>query len=153
MNERHCPECGTHTAKSSTEAAALGYPLGYRQCDWESNHLRCRYPGTISTATNGQGPFYCRYHFGCDSATYGEQVVQASQDYEHMSKAERTAEATAAARANSGGTALRKVPIVRTAGGGTQWAHRIMDRIAAGETLPPIIERFAREALGMEVKA
>lgn len=147
-NESRCPVCSVHGSKPEKGAAAVRYALGYPQCDWESEGLRCRYPGAISSATNGEGSRYCRLHYGCDSASYGEQVVQASQDYEHMTSAEKLEEANAAAREFCGGKVIRKVPQVRAARPGVEWARNIVARIEAGESLPPIFEKFAREALG-----
>ena len=78
------------------ESSALSFrasnPAGYQQCDWDSAGRRCRYPGSISTNTGAGGPYFCRLHFGCADPIFGAQIVEASQDYQHPTEAERMAE-------------------------------------------------------------
>lgn len=62
--------------------STAAWPLGYQQCEWESGE-RCKYPGSMSTNTHAGGPYYCRLHFGCESAQLGAIIVEASRDYHH----------------------------------------------------------------------
>ena len=40
------------------------------QCNWNDFGLRCEAPGSISTSTDGSGPWYCRKHFWHDSSKH-----------------------------------------------------------------------------------
>ena len=133
-------------------------------CSWTSNGLHCRYPGTISSGTLGDSPWYCQFHSDCSSPSYGEQVVQASQDYGQedlvASVRRRTLEqanAEAAAYCQANGlitTDQMRAHVAKIApkigkSGGLDWARKILARIDAGESLPLISEHKARLALGL----
>jgi len=141
---------------------APGYPLGYRQCDARHGALRCKYPGNISSDTKGGGPWQCSPHFEAEAgSTFAAELVIASQDYVHSPVKVRLlteAKSEAAAFCEERGLNSRQkmVEFMRKEGakigtktGGLDWAHKIMARIQAGESLPMISEEKARTALGL----
>jgi hypothetical protein len=40
---------------------------------------RCRYPGSMSHDTRGNGPWYCRHHFFCGDQSDGGRIVAESR--------------------------------------------------------------------------
>lgn len=88
IGRSHQCGCGWKTKTAREVARQIANPLGYTQCDWEADGMRCQYPGTISPSTNG--PNYCRLHFGCDDPVFGATVAEASRDYVHRSSRETT---------------------------------------------------------------
>jgi hypothetical protein len=44
---------------------------------------RCRYPGSVSPGTRGEGPWFCRHHFICGDASEGGRIVAESREW-HM---------------------------------------------------------------------
>lgn len=96
---KSCPKCHVSIAADATSCdcgwvkarppeSPNARPLGYRQCEWTSDHQRCRYPGSMSSNTHEGGPWYCSLHFACESAAYGASIVEASRDYQHPTPAE-----------------------------------------------------------------
>jgi hypothetical protein len=83
---------------------------GYRECEWKSDGRQCRYPATMSTNTHEGGPWYCCHHFGCDSAAFGAQVVDASRDYRHPTPEEIEAERMIEVRASLKAKGLDRQP-------------------------------------------
>ena len=47
-------------------------------CAWTVDGQRCQYPGSQSSGTKGEGPWYCRGHYDCASPTLGAQIVEQS---------------------------------------------------------------------------
>jgi hypothetical protein len=90
----NCPECDTWLSANKTscrcgwEAAPKGksHPLGYPQCSWESDGMRCRYPGsmTSSTQSDSDTKWFCSSHFGCIDPRGGASIVEASRDYKRL---------------------------------------------------------------------
>lgn len=91
----HCPKCHVPLKESGNACAECGWsrrvqraesreappdPNRYR-CAWEADGKRCKYPGNLSSSTNGTGPYYCRWHFHCDDPVHGARLVQESQSY------------------------------------------------------------------------
>lgn len=69
------------------------------QCAYEIGGERCRYPGTMSLSTLGEGPWFCRWHFQCESPVMGEKVLQDSRSYRQLDvKGYRNPEADIAAQ-------------------------------------------------------
>ena len=85
---RDCPECGNPLPPKATQCAGCGYSASGKtggvvdhnrmRCEWMSAGERCRYAGSISPATLGSGPWYCREHFGCPDMTEGAAIVKRS---------------------------------------------------------------------------
>jgi len=102
-----CPSCDTPLRRGArscscgwmAQGVSKQSPLGYSQCDWESDGLRCRYPGSMSTNLACTGPWYCQPHYSCRDPIFGAQIVQASLDYQHPTQEELDAEARARAEA------------------------------------------------------
>jgi hypothetical protein len=42
--------------------------------------MRCAYLGSMSHGQRGEGPWFCRHHFFCDSAAHGERILEASRE-------------------------------------------------------------------------
>ena len=70
-----CRACGWGTSESATVAAD---PLRFR-CAWQANGDRCRYFGTVSGCTKGEGPWYCREHYGCAGQIEGASILERSR--------------------------------------------------------------------------
>jgi hypothetical protein len=84
------------------------HPLGYQQCEWESNGERCKFPGSMSTNTHSGGPYFCRLHFACDDPAYGSQVVEGSRDFHRETTQEAIDRLTAEARKSLAERGLQK---------------------------------------------
>jgi hypothetical protein len=118
-----------------------GKTISISRCAYVANGQRCAFPGSISHTTMNHGPsgkdstgdWWCRYHFDCNDARFGAQVVEDSLK-PPKPKVEQPS---------------KPLP-VRT--GNHAWAHRIMDTHAAGEKLPSIALQWARQALGTDEK-
>jgi hypothetical protein len=92
----NCPDCSTWLAKNATscrcgwESAPKGkfHPLGYPQCAWEADGMRCKFPGSMTSSTQADDSckWFCSAHFNCLDPRAGGAVVQASQDYRHVPK-------------------------------------------------------------------
>lgn len=95
-----CPACDTPLRRGArscscgwmAQGVSKQSPLGYSQCDWEADGLRCRYPGSMSTNLACTGPWYCQPHYSCRDPLFGAQIVQASMDYKHPTEDEIVAE-------------------------------------------------------------
>ena len=123
------------------------------QCAYELDGQRCQYTGTLATTTLGDGPFFCRWHFECASPAVGEEIIRQSRDYKSSTSAVDQARARylagdpPPARIRKMSVAECRAEIKRLLPGiggrppGTDWAVRIMDRIAAGEKLSMISEQ------------
>ena len=169
---RKCPDCemvlneGAHACGCGWREEgykAVGYPLGYRQCDWRSNNLRCKYPGTISRGVQGDQPWYCSLHYECEGGLFGDQIVTASQEYRHWTAVEREDALQAEAVKFCADMGLETVTDMRqyvrkitseiakrmTGPGNTAWATKIMDRLGNGEKVGFRSEELARDALGL----
>jgi hypothetical protein len=85
-----CPECATH-GSADEPARSASYAMGYKLCEWEASGERCRFPGTMSNATNGSGPWFCQAHFFCHNGGDGARIVDASRTYRHETIPERIA--------------------------------------------------------------
>jgi hypothetical protein len=118
-----------------------GHEYRISRCAYVAGGQRCALPGTISHSTMNHGPsgkdpsgdWWCRYHFDCNDARFGAQVVEDSLK-PPSPKVEQPS---------------KPLP-VRT--GNLAWAHRIVDRPEAGEKLPSISLQWARQALGIDEK-
>jgi hypothetical protein len=148
-----------------TEALALGY----RSCDWNANGERCRFPGTISPSTNGENAqWFCSQHFGCSDPVVGADVLHASMDYKHPTRAELEDEQQRQVRASLKADNLHRrdeetmrqyterlrLAARRSMRGieseqwrGLNWAQRIQERVRAGESMPLLAIANATEAL------
>jgi hypothetical protein len=96
-----CPDCDSVLGprarkcgcgwKAPAPSAPIGSPgsaftasaddLNRFRCDWESNGVRCRYPGGCSRATLGSGSKFCFGHLACaDTADggLGQRIVDES---------------------------------------------------------------------------
>lgn len=143
------------------------------QCCYESSGERCRYPGTMSLTTLGEGPWFCRWHFGCESGLFGERIVIESRNYRPLdargyrhpdvervtASAMHEAQESAARYCRANGLRTRQQMLdfvrTRTAGRpekprGLDWAQRILDRHAAGEAVASIALEMARRAIPRE---
>lgn len=76
---RKCPDCGIEIRADSCNACGWAakpkqHPYKWAvkvvdqwvdlQCAWDEHGVQCEKYGTISPATNGTGPWYCRQHYG-----------------------------------------------------------------------------------------
>jgi hypothetical protein len=122
----------------------------------------------LSADTLGGGPWYCRWHWQCESGVIGERIVIESRNYRPQISSYRNHDAEAVFQqtlrdANESAAAYcreRGITTARQARAyvlanrvgkakpGVEWAHRIMARIADGERVPMIVEQKARAALG-----
>lgn len=101
-----CPDCDKPLRQGAT-SCGCGWVLRkvtqdratYSQCEWTTDTLRCRYPGSMSTNLACTGPWYCRLHYGERNPVFAAQIVQASLDYRHPTPDELDAEARARAEA------------------------------------------------------
>lgn len=84
---RDCPQCGTPVdgpicgncgSREKGGRAGSGHDRNANRCAWNANGERCRYPGTLSHSTLGQGPWYCAGHSRCTEHGRGEQIIAAS---------------------------------------------------------------------------
>lgn len=98
---RDCPQCGNPLiAPFKSCACGWGAPKRAEReqprhdgfCSWHANGKRCRYPGSLSSNTNGAGPWYCRYHFGCTDPVIGAQILDESQEYKPVTKGDQERE-------------------------------------------------------------
>lgn len=113
----NCPGCKRELPDVAT-ACRCGWvisgnksrPRGYRQCEWKADGKCCLYPGSFSPNTHEGGPWYCALHDGCDSASYGASVVDASQDYHHPTEDEIMAAHNARAAASLKAQGLDRQP-------------------------------------------
>lgn len=95
-----CPDCGTHAPRTAGSGQSKeSYALGYPQCDWQSDGKRCRYPGTLTSSTLAESStlWFCFGHFECHNPVMGADIVQASQDYQHVPTGDRSNVQAAAA--------------------------------------------------------
>lgn len=85
-----CPECGAGLRTNARKCACgwapkqiaktgAGLDLNRHRCAWDASGQRCRYPGTSSFGTLGDGPWYCSPHFRCSSGALGQAIVEESQ--------------------------------------------------------------------------
>jgi hypothetical protein len=72
MRARRC-KCGWAMKASPAFADA-----NFGCCEWIGDG-RCHYAGSVSTSTNGKGPWYCTAHSGCDDPALGAQIVEESK--------------------------------------------------------------------------
>lgn len=171
--------------KRRLEAGLPAVPdVDSKRCAYRVNGERCNYPGTISsivhtgTEPNHPGPWYCRWHFECESPAFGEQIVVESRNYRPLDArgyrhpdVERVAasvmhdaqESAAAWCERRGLTTVDRqrayVKLItadlaaKMASGnrvGTDWAQKILDRHAAGEAVASIALEMARRAIPRE---
>ena len=171
--DQRCPECATHMPRGTqlgdrcVEIADakggkhLSYFVPGGTCEWRAGEQRCKFPASMSSATDGSGPWYCSAHADCQDPVAGSDYVEASQDYDKagIARSKQLHEQKAAAaycQAHGLTTQADMVAHMRQSlgrignrPGNLDWAHRIMARIAAGESLPMIAEEKARKALGL----
>lgn len=91
-----CPDCDKTLREGAAscrcgwreKGKSVDHPLGYSQCEWRANGERCRFPGTISSNTNGHGPWYCAGHDGCRDPLMGAAIVDRSLGYRPPTVAE-----------------------------------------------------------------
>lgn len=93
-----CPKCGSGLLRNA-KSCACGWGKPPRQsapqennrdCAYQENHLRCRYPGAISSGTTGGGPWFCRIHARDRGSMIASQVLRASQTWCAKSPVEDT---------------------------------------------------------------
>lgn len=116
--------CGCGWRKGEKKEPDPNFALGYQRCEWVSDGLRCKYPASLTHSTHGSGPWYCRLHFECGSASYGASVVQASRDYRHPTREELDAEHQAQAEAKCEALGLHTVEQRR------RWVKAQVNRLA-----------------------
>ena len=90
MSEQNlCPKCGSTMLRN-----AKSCPCGWgrlarrtdddndRTCAYQSNGLRCKFPGAISHGILGGGPWYCRIHIREGGNALAWQCLEQSQRYQ-----------------------------------------------------------------------
>lgn len=84
-----CPDCGEGLRPKARKCScgwtqSTGYSspsvnaMDLFRCAWEVNGQRCRYVGSVSHSTLGQGPWYCGGHSRSGGAI-GQCIVEESQ--------------------------------------------------------------------------
>ena len=148
---RECKGCGTKLRAYSTEDSQQGDGID-RQCRWEDYGIRCNERGTVSDATTGDGPWYCRTHY---AQRLGRRVLplpaERSLEGHGLSMVPGERDYATKARAWLKG----KVGEIGNAptGRNRDWARKILDRWADGESMPDIAVRSACEALGVDLES
>ena len=165
MRNRLCSSCGVTNAATAHECKGCGAKFrAYssadsqqgdgidRQCPWDDYGIRCNERGTISDATTGDGPWYCRTHNAQRQGRtvrpvapergltgYGLPMVPADRDYATKARA----------------WLKGKVAEIGTASAGRsrEWARLILDRWADGDPMPDIAVRSAVDALGLDLES
>jgi hypothetical protein len=146
-----CKGCGTKFRAASLEDSQQGDGID-RQCRWEDYGIRCNERGTVSAATTGDGPWYCRTHhaqrFGRRALPlpaerglegYGLPMVSGERDYATKARAWLKGKVGEIGNAPTGRN--------------RDWARKILDRWADGESMPDIAVRSACEALGVDLES
>ena len=148
---RECKGCGTKFRAHSPEDSQQGDGID-RQCPWEDYGMRCNERGTVSDATTGDGPWYCRTHH---AQRFGRTArpVAPERSLSGYGLPMRTGERDYAVRAR--GWLKGKVGEIGNAPAGRnrEWARKILDRWADGEPMPDIAVRSACDALGVDLES
>jgi hypothetical protein len=91
--------CGWNLSAARKENRSRSIPetapdpvLGYIRCEWRANNTQCRYPGSITSNVGIGGPWYCGAHYRCHDPIMEADIVEASQDYRHPTRAVLEAE-------------------------------------------------------------
>lgn len=82
---KYCSDCGS-VLTPGANACECGFKVPGKKkgpahnaqdgrCRWTNGNQRCPATGTMSTNTNGGGPYYCRWHFRPMSAADGNRVM------------------------------------------------------------------------------
>jgi hypothetical protein len=146
--------------------------LGYHQCEWTANGLRCQYPGTTShnlstdpDRNTSRGPWFCRAHAAMPDGHIGAQIVEASFKFrraipetEHDRKMLEDLKAWGLGQL-AGEThhewcmrmrdvALSKMPL-QFHDPGLSWTQRLVEEARAGKKLQPIQEAMLLKALNL----
>jgi hypothetical protein len=134
------------------------------RCAWIGDGLQCRNPGAFSNSTVGGGPWYCREHWGRNDPIAGADIVQESVQ-RHASGVPDFVAIVTASRKHYLAGALPDGPqmsrdqaresfrhIGHSPADPKAWAHRILERVEAGERVPQLSVAFAREALGLPIE-
>ena len=92
---RPCTKCGHINPVDAIECGgcavvfrdvARGKDSGFHipdSCEYVTTmQERCRYPATISSSTNGSGPWFCRFHFWDRHSSMADHMVEASRDFD-----------------------------------------------------------------------
>lgn len=80
-------------------------------CSYVSNGEACRYPGTISHETNGEGRWLCSLHYDAAmGSAYASQIVTASRSYAHPTRQTTEGEFDAKVRAWIAAKGLHSTP-------------------------------------------
>lgn len=157
---RKCPDCdmvlneGAHACGCGWREPGhktVAYPLGYRQCDWRATE-RCRFPASLSTATDGSGPWYCSAHHACSSGFMGDDIVQASRSYKHAVDTDLQARSVQFCKSLGLQNRIAMVEWVKHCPKhkpGIGWAIAAMEKVRAGQSVPFRTEELARQALGL----
>jgi hypothetical protein len=161
--DRTCPNCGVHQHIKRRGRGGGDHAEHDTRCAWNINGERCRYPGTTSASTNGNGPWYCAGHFGLSNTHAGAEIVQASARHLTRTPEERAAadlaslnEEAAQYCAERGLDTVAKMrEFARTAfqprKPSTAWAEKILERARTGDpTLPALSVELAKKALRIQ---
>jgi len=81
-NDRKANECGKCAVVfRNVRPAGSGGRDAPESCEYEDLGLRCKYPPTISSGTNGSGRVYCRWHFRERGTPAALDILRTSQSY------------------------------------------------------------------------
>lgn len=89
MAERNqCPKCGVALPYRAL-SCQCGWGKQQRRlddgnsyaCSYESNGMRCRYPGAIGFGGLGGGPLYCSTHIRERGTRFAQQAMEQSQSW------------------------------------------------------------------------
>ena len=166
IQTKECPKCETEH-RLHIKKCGCGYVFGSKQqatpdrdpmhgcCAYSTGTSRCHYPGTFSDSTSGGGEFYCAAHYHLDDPSTGAAIVYRSQeeyprpDYSIADVRRRYELRTLKAIADHKGA---KATRYHASTPGKDWAHRIMERQANGETLAIIAIDYAEQVVGVKAK-
>src|SRR5215471_19304189 len=155
-----CPYCGY---SEIPEEKPVGINLErstvdrYR-CSWTaSTGERCSNVGSMSTSTKGEGPFFCRPHFGCSDVKEGDWIVEKSQptaaSFDPVGEARRRYLESAERMPGAGPADARELvqafaqKLRDGPANPREWAYRIIERFEAGEKVNDYALACAREAV------
>lgn len=178
-----CKACGSHNPSGETQCLDCSRPLDQKafkgnpyvhglkigdhwvdkQCAYNDHGIRCASYGILSTATNGEGPFYCR---PCNSKLLKEDPPIIIDRKEGISDVDRRVnrmvlrlddESMHDWTVRCREWTLRKLreisskaqPIIATK---REWAGKIVSRVDAGLPVSVVAETMARDQVAIEAR-
>lgn len=160
---KECPKCGTEH-RLHIKKCGCGHQFGQmaRQqdesrdpmwgcCEYSTGTSRCHYPGTFKDSVTGDGRWFCSAHERESDPVMGSTIVYKShEDYPNPDWSVNAVKRRYELRTIKAISDSRNKPATQYQASkpGKDWAHRVMERIQQGETLPIISEAMAKEALG-----